>query len=124
AQVGRGLHSTVWVFPGRHLNSDSRCPMPVVGVAEVEVRPITKGAQRTIAKQFDPAAEKAGQSAGSKMGATLGGGRTVGAGAPGGAVNRRLGLAPTKGFGRLQAIENAKAKVTGVGHSAKTVEGI
>jgi len=98
--------------------------MPVVGVAEVEVRPITKGAQRTIAKQFDPAAEKAGQSAGSKMGATLGGALKVGAVAAGGAVIGGLGLALTKGFGRLQAIENAKAKLTGLGHSAKTVEGI
>nr|WP_239541689.1 peptidoglycan DD-metalloendopeptidase family protein [Pseudoglutamicibacter cumminsii] len=35
-----------------------------------------------------------------------------------------MGTALFKGFGRLQSLENAKAKLTGLGHSAKTVEGI
>lgn len=98
--------------------------MPVVGVAEVEVRPVSKGAQREIAKQFGPAAEKAGTSAGRSMGTKLGGALKVGALAAGGAVIGGLGVALTKGFGRLQQIENARAKLTGLGHSAKTVEQI
>jgi tape measure domain-containing protein len=45
----------------------------------------------------------------------------VGAGVTAGAA---FGAALTKGFGRLSAIENAEAKLTGLGHSGKTVDKI
>ena len=42
--------------------------MPVVGIAEVEVRPVFNNLQRSIARQMDGASERAGRSAGSSMG--------------------------------------------------------
>ncbi|URC18056.1 tape measure protein [Arthrobacter phage Cole] len=42
--------------------------MPVVGIAEVLVKPIFSGTQRTISKEFGPAADKVGREAGSRMG--------------------------------------------------------
>lgn len=42
--------------------------MPVVGIAEVEVRPVFNNLQRTIARQMDGASERAGRSAGASMG--------------------------------------------------------
>ncbi|QYC54937.1 tape measure protein [Arthrobacter phage Popper] len=42
--------------------------MPVVGIAEVLVKPIFSGTQRTISKEFGPAADKVGRDAGSRMG--------------------------------------------------------
>ena len=98
--------------------------MPVIGVAEVLVKPSFKGAQQSVAREMDGIAESAGQSAGSKMGAALGGALKVGAIAVGGAAITGLGVALTKGFSRLQAIENAKAKLTGLGHDVETVTGI
>ncbi|YCK81410.1 peptidoglycan DD-metalloendopeptidase family protein [Arthrobacter sp. D3-18] len=98
--------------------------MPVIGVAEVLVKPSFKGAQQSVAREMDGIAESAGQSAGSKMGAALGGALKVGAVAVGGAAITGLGVALTKGFGRLQAIENAKAKLTGLGHDVESVTSI
>ncbi|QAY16071.1 tape measure protein [Arthrobacter phage Elesar] len=45
--------------------------MPIVGIAEVLVQPVFTGVQRKISKEVTPAAEKAGRSAGTKMGAAL-----------------------------------------------------
>lgn len=98
--------------------------MPVIGVADILVRPQFKDLQRTVGKELDGVSTSAGKSSGSKMGSALGGALKVGALAAGGAVIGGLGLALTKGFGRLQAIENAKAKLTGLGHTADAVTGI
>ena len=45
--------------------------MPVVGIAEVLVQPVFTGVQRKISNEVTPAAERAGRSAGNKMGAAL-----------------------------------------------------
>lgn len=95
--------------------------MPVIGVAEVQVRPVTTGAQKSVAKEMDAAATSAGKSSGKKMGAALGGALKVGGLAIAGAAVGGLGVALTKGFGRLTAIENAKAKLAGLGHTADGV---
>lgn len=42
--------------------------MPVVGIAEVLVKPVFNGVQNQIARQMDGASERAGRSAGGKMG--------------------------------------------------------
>ncbi|SEE19553.1 tape measure domain-containing protein [Arthrobacter alpinus] len=102
--------------------------MAVIGIAEVLVRPSFKGTQQAVGRQFDGIADSAGKdagkSSGSKMGAALGGALKVGALAASGAVIAGLGVALTKGFGRLSAIENAKAKLTGLGHTADSVAAI
>jgi tape measure domain-containing protein len=102
--------------------------VPVVGIAEVLVRPSFRGAQRTIAKEMtgaaDSAGDSAGKSAGAKMGASLGKALKTGALAAGAAVTGVLGTAIVKGFNRLSAIEQAKAKLAGLGNSAKDVTAI
>ena len=42
--------------------------MPVIGIAEILVQPVFTGMQHKISKEVGPAADKAGRSAGSKMG--------------------------------------------------------
>lgn len=69
-------------------------------------------------------ADKAGKSIGARLSGTLTKTLKVGALAAGGAVVGTIGTALYKGFGRLQGIEQATAKLTGLGHSAKGVEKI
>ncbi|MFM9430066.1 peptidoglycan DD-metalloendopeptidase family protein [Arthrobacter sp. MP_2.3] len=99
--------------------------MPVIGIAEVLVKPSFKGVQQSVGRELDGVADqagaRAGKSSGSKMGAALGGALKAGALAAGGAAIAGLGVALTKGFGRLQAIENAKAKLSGLGHDVESV---
>lgn len=45
--------------------------MPVVGIAEVLVKPVFTGAQRSISKAIGPLTEKAGRAAGKSMGAGM-----------------------------------------------------
>jgi tape measure domain-containing protein len=98
--------------------------MPVVGIAEIEVKPVFKGTQAAIGQMVDGSAASAGTTAGKTMGSRLGGALSTTVKATAGVALAGLTLALTKGFGRLQAIENAKAKLTGLGHSADTVAGI
>ncbi|MFP3579984.1 peptidoglycan DD-metalloendopeptidase family protein [Arthrobacter sp. SIMBA_036] len=98
--------------------------MPTIGVAEVLVKPSFKGVQQSVGRELDGIADSEGKRAGSTMGQKLGGALKVGAVAVGGAAIAGLGVALTKGFGRLQAIENAKAKLSGLGHSAESVTAI
>ncbi|WP_165788116.1 peptidoglycan DD-metalloendopeptidase family protein [Arthrobacter glacialis] len=95
--------------------------MPVVGIAEIEVKPLFKGTQAAIGQMVDGSAEAAGTSAGKSMGTKLGGALATTVKATAGVAFAGLALAVTKGFGRLQAIEQAKAKLTGLGHTAESV---
>lgn len=61
-------------------------------------------------------------SAGRSMGDKLAGGMKTALKAGGIAVGAILGTALVKGFGRLKAIENAQAKLKGLGNDAKTVD--
>jgi len=98
--------------------------MPTIGVADVLITPVFKDLQKNIGRELDGAAESVGKSSGAKMGDALGSALKVGAVAIAGGAIAGIGVALTKGFGRLQAIENAKAKLAGLGHSAETVQGI
>ncbi|MBT8162791.1 peptidoglycan DD-metalloendopeptidase family protein [Arthrobacter sp. GN70] len=106
--------------------------MPVIGVAEILVSPVFKDLQKKVGRELDGVGESAGASAGkgfgSKMVGAVGGflsGTMKAAGIAGGlTVGGAFGVALAKGFGRLQAIEDAKAKLSGLGHSAETVQGI
>jgi len=60
----------------------------------------------------------------SRLGDAVSKGLKWGAVAVGTAAVAGLGVALTKGFSRLQAIENARAKLTGLGHDAEAVKGI
>ena len=95
--------------------------MPVVGIAEIEVKPVFKGTQQAIGQMVDGSAASAGTSAGKTMGSRLGGALAATAKGAVGLAVAGLGVALTKGFGRLKAIEAAKAKLTGIGNSAESV---
>lgn len=98
--------------------------MAVVGLAEVLVQPSFKGAQKDIAKHFDPAAQSAGKSSGGKLSGSFGKAIKGGLAVTGLAAGAFMATALTKGLGRLQAIEGAKAKLKGLGHDADAVSGI
>ncbi|UKA59155.1 tape measure protein [Arthrobacter sp. FW306-2-2C-D06B] len=106
--------------------------MPTIGVADILVVPVFKDLQKKVGKELDAAASSAGDSAGKSLGSKLTGavggfmsGTMKAAGIAGGlTVGAAFGTALAKGFGRLQAIEEAKAKLSGLGHSAETVQGI
>src|SRR5690606_20639688 len=87
------------------------------------------GAKNDITKALGGADVKsATDKAGKGMGQTLLDGLNsvgkVGAVAVGGALAAGVGTALVKGFQRLDALDQATAKLTGLGHSAKTVDQI
>lgn len=110
-----------------------------LATAYVEMIPTTRGIEGAVQKQFQPAvnvAEKAGRESGerfsdaadgevkrsgSRIGESLRSGLTTAAKVTGAAVATVLGVALTKGFGRLTAIENAQAKLRGFGNDAGAV---
>ena len=98
--------------------------MPTIGVADILISPVFKDLQKNIGRELDGAAESVGKSSGSKMGDALGGALKAGAVAIAGGALAGIGVALTKGFVRLHAIENDKAKLSGLGHTAETVQGI
>ena len=99
--------------------------MPVVGVAEVLVRPSFKDFQSELGQMVDKATPQSGPaSPGGKMADRIAKGLKIAGAATIAGAGAVLGTALTKGFGRLTAIENAQAKLTGLGHDAKTVEQI
>lgn len=98
--------------------------MPVVGVGELLVKPSFSGSQKSIGSEFAGIAKGEGKKAGGFMSNALSTALGFGIAKAGAAGLKVLGAAFTKGFGRLQAIENARAKLLGLGHSAQTVEGI
>lgn len=65
----------------------------------------------------DAAASNAGRSMGDRMSSALGGALKKGAAAAGAAGIAAAGVAMTKGFQRLQAIDDAKGKLEGLGHT-------
>lgn len=95
--------------------------MPVIGVAQVHVVPSFKDFQKSVGKEIDGAAGSPQiKSSGGRIGSMLKGAAVAGVAGAG----VLLGTALTKGFGRLTAIENARGKLVGLGHDAKSVETI
>ncbi|MCS4275340.1 tape measure domain-containing protein [Mycetocola sp. BIGb0189] len=98
--------------------------MAEAAVAEVSLIIVSKGAGKQIADEIDKddPGTKAGKSVGDKVlggigKALKGGALAVGAVAVGG-----IGTALVKGFSRLDGIDQAKAKLTGLGHSGESVQ--
>lgn len=101
--------------------------MPATGVelatAYVAVTLSMRGMEKSLAEGLSPAApvvEKTGKS----WGASLGAGLKTGAKAAGTAIAAVLGTALIKGFGRLSAIEEARASLSGLGNDAGKVDAI
>ena len=85
----------------------------------VSARGINKDIERELA-----GANGIAESTGRSMGSRLGAGLKTGAKVAGAAVASILGVALTKGFARMSAIENAQASLTGLGNSAEDVSAI
>lgn len=85
------------------------------------------GIRRDIDKLLGSAAgagDKAGTSLGQRMASTAGKALKVSAAALGGVLAVGIGTALVKGFQRLDAIDTARAKLTGLGNDTKTVDKI
>ncbi len=98
--------------------------MAEVGSAYVSLIPSAKGFAAATSKQLDKPLESAGQSGGSKLTSKLGSVLKKGSLAVGAAAGGVLGTALFKGFERLSAIDEARAKLTGLGNSTKQVDQI
>lgn len=113
----------------------------VAGHATVEVAPSFKGfvsesskeatragnaAAVSFNKSMSAGVEQPGKfkAMGSAMASHVGGAFKIGMGAAGAAGAGLVGTALTKGFQRLTAIDDAKAKLTGLGNSASSVDAI
>lgn len=98
--------------------------MAEVASAYVSLLPTTAGWGKKVDQQVGPELDKAGKSTGSKLSGTITSVLRKGMKTGGLAVGAVLATALFKGFSRLSAIDEAKAKLAGLGNSAKTVDEI
>lgn len=85
------------------------------------------GASREIAAELGraaPATQSAGRNIGSSILSGIGGVLKAGVVGVGAVAGAALGTALFKGFQRLDAIDTARAKLTGLGNDAETVKGV
>lgn len=95
--------------------------------AYVSILPETSKIAPGVAKALGGAektADKSGKSIGSKLSTGMGSVLKKSAVGVGAAAGAALGAGLTKGIGRLNSIEQAEAKLKGLGHSAQSVGGI
>lgn len=98
--------------------------MAELGTGYISIVAQTGGMQRDIQKAFSglgSTASKAGEGLGSKLSSGISKTLKVGAAATGAAVAGTLGASIAKGFGRLQAFDQAEAKFRGLGKSAEEI---
>lgn len=98
--------------------------MAELGTGWISVVPEVSKISPEIAKALGAAegqAESKGQSMGGKIASGIGKTLKVGAATAGVAAGGAIGVGLTKGMGRLTAIENAEAKLTGLGNSSRDV---
>lgn len=94
--------------------------MTEVGKVSVGVTADTSAAENQIASKLGTAGERGGRTASQRLTSVLKGGALV----AGGAMAGILGASLVKGFQRLSAIDQAEAKLRGLGNSAKDVTAI
>ena len=93
-----------------------------IGVAYLSIVPSLDGASRELQKQLGAAESDVARKG--KFGSKIWGGLKVGAAAAGAGIAGVLAGSIAKGFQRLSAIEDAEAKLTGLGHSGEEVQKI
>lgn len=91
-----------------------------LGNAYINIVPSSKGLGKGIEKELGGVGGRASK----QMGGKLWGGLKAGAVGAGVAIGGVLAGSVAKGFSRLRDIENAEAKLTGLGHSAESVQSI
>lgn len=95
-----------------------------LGKAYIQVIPSVDGAVPNLQKELEKSVTKTGKPTGSKLGSALIAG-LKGVGVAGfAAAGATFATSLAKGFGRLSAIENAEAKLKGLGHTTAEVEAI
>lgn len=98
-----------------------------LATAYVSIVADTKGLAGSITKGtsgLDSTMQKRGSSLGGSLMKGIGGAAVVGAAAVGAAAVGTLGAALVKGFSRLNSLDQATAKLEGLGHSAESVQTI
>lgn len=98
--------------------------MAELGTGWISIVPEVSRISPEIAKALDATngqVEKKGHSMGGKLASGIGKTLKVGATSVGVAAGGAIGVGLTKGMGRLTAIENAQAKLTGLGNSSRDV---
>ena len=98
-----------------------------LGVGFVSVVPSARGFSKELDKQLagvSAGAAGAGEKVGKSMSSGMSKALKVGGAAAGAAAVAGIGVAITKGFGRLNQIDQARAKLSGLGHEAGSVEKI
>ncbi|OZE92118.1 hypothetical protein CH302_23685 [Rhodococcus sp. 15-2388-1-1a] len=98
--------------------------MTELGVGYLSIVASTNGMQRQIQNSLNGAqagADRAGQGMGTKLAAGLGKTLKIGVASAGAAASGFLAASITKGLGRLNSIEQAQAKLSGLGNSTTTV---
>ena len=92
----------------------------VIGEATIVVGADASDFSEELDKQLPEAGEKSGSKMSSALGTALKGGAAV----AGGAVATVLGMGIAQGFSRLNSIDQAEAKLKGLGHSTDEVKNI
>ena len=95
-----------------------------LATAYISLVPSTRGFAAETNKQITPEMSKQGGQIGDGMLAGIGKSLKVGAVAVGALAVGGIGTALVKGFSRLDGLDQATAKLSGLGHSAETVESI
>ena len=90
-----------------------------LGKAYIQIVPKADGMGRDIENELSGVGARAGASKGNSLGGKLWGGLKAGAIGAGVAIGGVLSGSVVKGFQRLTAIEDAEAKLRGLGNSAK-----
>lgn len=102
--------------------------MAEVAQAYVSLIPSTRGfgkaADAALGGDLAKVGDKQGKAVGSKMSSALGTALKGGAVVAGAGVAALVGTTLAKGFSRLQGIDQARAKLTGLGHEAGSVDKI
>lgn len=99
--------------------------MSTVGYATLQIIPSLDGLSKTVQGELSGSATgAASEKAGRGIGAKVMGGLKVAGLAAAATAGAALTTALVKGWGRLTAIDDAKAKLSGLGHSAVSVQNV
>ena len=95
-----------------------------LATAWVSIVPSTKGMAGQLQKEFGDPLEDQGSASGNGLAAAFSGAAAKGLKIAGGAAIAGFGASLVSGFNRLQAIDDARFKLAGLGHDAETVDAI
>lgn len=93
-----------------------------IGIAYIQIIPSLKGAAQRIREELGDKQKTAHTQTGQTIGSNITAGIQNAATAATAAIAATIGTAFAKGFSRLAHIDQAKAKLKGLGHDAKTIE--